>query len=317
MKRNAIFLVLAVFGLLTLTFCSSDSDDDFGTLTLEVMNSDLDGVYEVGETLNATVTFISEEGLTQLNYTFEVDGVLGVKTTQTPEDLGLDPNPISGTVNFNYVIEQSLSGAEVTIYFEVIDLKDQKEERHFTFNVDEFIAVAEFTDITVEGPLFDNSSKSFVATSTGMAYSASDIGDDSNLEGLIDFGFHYFGPLDGISFVSPSDDIDSWYDLSGTDLNWMTRNRTTLRLVDNATSTDFDALASEIDLLIIFDEGGDQYSTIVELQEGDVLAFETDADKTGGSKKGALIIRSAVDGNTDGDYLDAEDYLVIDIKVQN
>ena len=39
--------------------------------------------------------------------------------------------------------------------------------------------------------------------------------------------------------------------------------------------------------------------------------------QAGGSKKGALIIRSAVDGNTDGDYLDAEDYLLIDIKVQN
>ncbi|WP_420575303.1 hypothetical protein [Ekhidna sp.] len=281
------------------------------------MNSDPDGVYNVGETLSATVTFVSEEGLKQLNYTFEVDGVLGDKTTQTPEDLGLDPNPTSGVVNFNYVIEQSLSGAEVTIYFEVIDSKDQKEERHFNFNVDEFIPVVEFTDITVEGPLFDNSSKSFVATSTGMTYSASDVSDDSSLEAVVDFGLHYFGPISGIGFVSPSDDIDSWYDFSASDLNWSIKNHTILRLVDDATSTDFDAIASEIHLLIIFDEGGDQYSTITELQEGDVLAFETDADKSGGSKKGALIIRSAVDGNTDGDYLDAEDYLVIDIKVQN
>ncbi|MEQ8629574.1 hypothetical protein [Ekhidna sp.] len=317
MKRNAIFLVLVLFGLLTLTFCSDSGPSDLGTLTLEITSSDLDGVYNVGEAINATVTFVSEEGLTQLNYTFEVDGVLGDKTTQTPEDLGLDPNPTSGIVNFNYVIDESLNGAEVTIYFEIVDLKNQTQEQQFNFNVDEFIAVAEFTDITVEGPLFDNSSESFVATSTGMAYSASDISSDSNLEGLIDFGLHYFGPLSGISLVSPSDGADGWYDLSGTGLNWTTRNRTVLRLVDDATGTDFDDLASEIDLLIIFDEGGDQYSTITELQEGDVLAFETDADKAGGSKKGALIIRSAVDGNTDGDYLDAEDYLLIDIKVQN
>lgn len=317
MKRNAIFLCLALCSLLTLTFCSSDSGDDLGTLTLEVVNSDTDGVYEVGETLSATVTFVSEEGLTQLNYTFEVDGVLGAKTTQTPGDLGLDPNPTNGVVNFNYVIEQSLSGAEVTIYFEIIDSKDQKEERHITFNVDEFVLAAEFTDITLEGPLFDNSSKSFVATSTGMTYSASDISADSNLESLIDFGLHYFGPLDGISFVSPSDDTDGWYDLSGTGLNWTTRNRTILSLVDGATDTDFDAWVSEQHLLTAFDQGGDEYSTIIALQEGDVLVFETDADKSGGSKKGALIIRSAVDGNTDGDYLDAGDYLLIDIKVQN
>jgi len=318
MERQALTLISSLVCLLTLTFCSSDSSIiiDQGTLSLEITSTDSDNSYEVGETANATVTFVSEEGLAELNYTIEVDGVLGAKTMQTPVDLGLDPNPTSGTVNFSFSIDESLNGANVTIYFEVIDTRNQIQEQQFSFFVDEFVAAAKFTGVVLEGPLFDNTSKSFVSTTTGTTYSASDVSSDANLETTIDFGFHYFS-VDGITLASPSDGVENWYDFTASGLNWTNRNRTVLKLVAEATAEDFDDLASELDLLIIFDQGGSEFSTITELQVGDVLVFETDADKSGGSKKGALIIRSAVDVNTDGDYLDAGDYISIDIIVQN
>ena len=72
----------------------------------------------------------------------------------------------------------------------------------------------------------------------------------------------------------------------------------------------FNELSTFADIDDIYAGGTDEGQVLTGLTEGDVIAFSTDADKTGGSKKGVILIKTITGTWNEGDNLE------IDILVQ-
>ncbi len=118
----------------------------------------------------------------------------------------------------------------------------------------------------------------------------------------IDFGYFY-GSTDGATLSDP----DS-YPFAYGQAAWGTRNSTTFRRTSLTSSafaevTNFAAIEAAYEAATAADTDPGIESGLV---QGEVLAFATDADKTGGSKKGLILINSIVAGDGEDGQINIE-----------
>jgi hypothetical protein len=113
---------------------------------------------------------------------------------------------------------------------------------------------------------------------------------------LIDF-LYYYGANNLASLAAPDDaDAATVFNSPNNGLaTWSIRNSTRFKTTSLSTG-DFDAVAN--DLVIVANATGASNSDENQLAVGNVIAFKTDADKTGGSKMGLIKIVSITTGAT-------------------
>jgi len=159
-----------------------------------------------------------------------------------------------------------------------------------------------FSAILLAAPLQDESgstssktSETFFSTNTGETYSMAQVnGSSEPLSANIDFGYFYgTGNVNTEATIAAPDNYPFEYGQSA----WGVRNETILKSTTVTASQFNEANLSFINTA--FDEGstGATDGRIVNLSEGDVLAFETDASKDGGAKRGLLLVESITPGD--------------------
>jgi hypothetical protein len=136
-----------------------------------------------------------------------------------------------------------------------------------------------------------NTGSSF-ASITGDVYQIAEAKANSE---KIDF-LYYYGANNLATLAAP-DDADAANVFTGTSgvATWSTLNSTKFK-VTTLTAAEFDAIAN--DLLIVSNVNPTEVtaSTVHPLEVGDVVAFITDADKAGGSKKGLAKVAAIATG---------------------
>ncbi|WP_340154016.1 hypothetical protein [uncultured Marivirga sp.] len=146
-----------------------------------------------------------------------------------------------------------------------------------------------------EGTTASKTSQTFFSTNTGETYSMAQVnGSSQPLSADIDFGYFYGSGNNqtAATIASPAN-----YPFEYGQNAWGTRNNTLIRAT-SVTESQF----NEANLTLInesFEDGtaGNTDGRIINLSEGDVLAFETDGSKSTGAKRGLLLIESITPGD--------------------
>ncbi len=179
----------------------------------------------------------------------------------------------------------------------------------------ELIAV---NDVRLFAPTADLQSKSFVSTNDGMVYAL----DESEFVDLWDVGYTAQGgnPQLTSAFSSPqrffapgsTTVTESFQELIARETGVEASDLNMVYFVDIADSFDFDGAEESGDLSDLAVSMTDSQTIDIPTDaSGDIIAF---IDQYG--KKGVIRIDALVDGDSDGNFFEANDYVQIDIKVQ-
>lgn len=299
-------LMLAAAGTLLFTACDPEDEtpvESAPEVSLSVETEQ--DVYLPGDVINLVVDFTADAPVvggtinveTSAN-TFSLDVIDGISG-----DNVIDLNAFGvageseGSFNINgLVLPEQAAG--MTLNFSV-DLEDEDGRvGEGTLDIDiEQASLVNFSAILLAAPLDDETSETFFSTNTGETYSMGQInGSTQPLSANIDFGYFYgTGEAQtGATLASPEN-----YPFDYGQSAWSVRNNTLIRAT-TVTSSQF----NEANLSFIneaFENGtpGSTDGRITNLAEGDVLAFETDASKETGAKRGLLLVEAIV--GTDGE----------------
>ena len=331
------FILLAVASMTFLASCGEeDVEEPIDAPTLSVTSAA--SAYALDEVISFTVTYTTPGQFGGFNYSFTAtDGETPVEFTKQllgPTDLvdeGVDGTATSGSFTFkpfgDVAIEDleftvndedySLAGKDVEFDFEILNasVDGLSATASATFSVDEPASpeARSYTAILLAAPLQDangttasKTSETFFSTNTGLTYSMATINSSSDpLSANIDFGYFY-GSGSNATGATLSDPAS--YPFAYGQAAWGVRNSTTFR----RTSLDASAFA-EVTTFAAIDEAFDAADAAdsdagIEsgLEAGEVLAFETDADKEGGSKRGLILVNSIVAGDGENGQISIE-----------
>ena len=304
MKR--LYQFAALFMLLPVLFflaCSEDEETPEPQMATILFNPDIDPFEgEPGDTAATTVSISAPDGLNAL----VVNKTIGDAGTPVEYDRVNPAN--AGDIVLTYEFEYILLEAEVgqTVYFDFEVDHEGAETAPKTITVTTKSPTARsYTATLLYAPLADNTSETFFSSNTGLTYSNDDVLSSTEaISANIDFGY-YYGANDMASLASP----DSYPVLMADISNWTVKN-TSQFLSTTLTATDFAELVTFEDIDDVFDGGTEEGAVITQLAEGDVLAFATDADKAGGSKKGVILVKT-IEGTWN-----ENDYIELDILIQ-
>lgn len=240
--------------------------------------------------------------------TLRASGSASVEFTRT--SLGIEAGETAPTVpNLVLYTERGDAGASASILFTLVDEESQTDTLTFTFDITDAPSPAAraYSATILEVITGDLMNAAFFSSSTGMTYSPNDVTSTNDpVSATIDFGY-YYGTTDKASFGSPE-----WFStsiFSAQVASWGTLN--TINFVSTSlTATQFSEVVSWADIDEAYGAGTDENQVITDLAEGQVFGFETDADKTGGSKKGLFLIKTIT--GTDG----SNGSITIDVLVQ-
>jgi hypothetical protein len=197
--------------------------------------------------------------------------------------------------NDNYKDSVSLeapSNEGVYIYeFIVTDKNDLTASESFTITVEQTGSPIKSWTSTLGA--HQAAAGSSFASITGVVYQMNDAKTNST---LIDF-LYYYGANNLATLAAPDDaDAATVFNNVNNGLStWSTRNSTRFNIT-SLTAANFDAITD--DLLLISHATGAADTDENQLAVGNVIAFVTDADKTGGSKMGLIKITSITTGAT-------------------
>ena len=204
------------------------------------------------------------------------------------DNITLAGYPDESVPNDNYKdsvnLEAPLNEGEYVYELIVTDKNDLTATGSFTITVEQTGGPINSWTATL-GSYLSATGSSF-ASITGEVYQMDDAKTNS---GLIDF-LYYYGASNLAALAAPDDGDAATVFSGGNGLGtWTTRNSTKLKGT-TLSATDFDGIAN--DLLIVANATGASGTSEHHLEVGDVVAFITDADKTGGSKMGLIKIVS-------------------------
>ena len=308
------FLLLSgVIGLLFLVSCEDD-DGLFNQgpsidLTVEdTVISAFSGY--VGDTLPITADVNSEIELQTLTIRKDVSGA-------EDSDFAVTETIPAGQTSFTYTVDVPLKedevGETVEIIFEASDIEGNTSTQTVDITVEER-PTAVFTAVLLFAPTGDKTSETFFSTENGETYSRNEIeGVADLLSPDVDFGYYYgVGDLNNeASLASPASYPSNIYDLSA----WDQLNETKLRLTDLTTSEFIENENDEAFINEAFANAtpeGDP-GQVTNLNVDDIVAFELDESRE--SRHGLIRIVDIVDGNNDGAYTGEEDYIEIEVVV--
>ncbi|MGB3181520.1 MAG: hypothetical protein WBB45_09030 [Cyclobacteriaceae bacterium] len=258
---------------------------------------------EAGETFDVTVLVDAPDGFNVLRVNKIVDG----SSTQLEEYTRTSQGQTDFSTTFSYTVMAEDADATTEIEFEAVDDDNDTTTETIEIIVSEPM-VNNYSTVLLASPLADGSSATFFSSEDGNVYSSNDVtGTSDPISETIDFGY-YYGATDMASLASPNAYPTSISSLSG----WSTLNSTELR-VTALTSGQFDETSTAAAIQAAFDgatAGGDP-EVVSNLSVGDVVAFQTDANKADGSRYGLLIVKNIVEGTS------ADGEIQIDVKAVN
>jgi hypothetical protein len=186
------------------------------------------------------------------------------------------------------ILEAPLNEGAYVYTFTITDNKDMTASVSFTITVEATGGpISEWSETLGS---HQSATGSSFATATGTRYNIADAKAHSD-----EVDFMYFYGVNNLATLAAPDEAKVTEVFSSADgpASWSTRNST--RFVKTLlTAADFDAV--EDDLLIVEKANGASSTMANELAEGNIIAFVTDADKTGGSKMGLVKIISITTG---------------------
>lgn len=322
-----LFFFSAVGSVAILASCGGDDEPVLPaqpSIEVEVTGlADTDEPYEAvaGETATITVTVDVPGTFNVLYVRPTVDGTAGTQQQFARGGAGVTANAdnTEATVVLTYEFDEEDIDSEFEFEFEVVDDSDQTATTTLTITV---VAPPSpdariYTEKLLYAPLGDLSAEGFFSSNTGLVYSPADvISTTTAVSTHIDFGY-YYGNSDKASLASPA----AYANLSNAAFsaqvaNWSVLNATVLKTT-TLTASAFTEVTTWADIDEVYEASTDEGSGVkTDLQAGQVLAFETDEEKEGGAKRGLILVKEIVDGNSDGDYFDSTDYIELEILVQ-
>jgi len=300
---NYLLRILAAGGILMMYSCGDDEPVEVAGPQITVSSTDFDDVTltatgEPGDVVTATISVAAEGGVNVIRVTKSNDAAFSeevfVKTSG-------EDGPPSASGTFSYTLVEA--EIDETVNFTITAADDTDAGQTATETLTVITEAGEtparnYSAILLAPPLGDKSADTFFSTSTGTIYSPAEVIATSDpVSADIDFGY-YEGASTGANLASPKAfDTSTNAGLSAQTDTWGTLNDAEFRTTD-LTSSDFLEMTSWEDIDGAFEAAGEIAgpNNIDGLAEGDVVAFQTDAAKTGGAKKGLILVNSITTG---------------------
>ncbi|MEQ9374434.1 MAG: hypothetical protein RIG68_04625 [Imperialibacter sp.] len=304
--RNLLFFS-AIGSVAILASCGGDEEEplpDGPSITVAV-SGDVEGSGEeftaiTGDEVTFAVSITAPGVFNTLNITPSIDGVAGTLVPYTRDDTEVTTNADNTTasINLSYEFDEEDEGKEISWTFEAVDDSDQKATKTITVTASAPPSpeARAYSTVLLSAPIgattAEKSSETFFSTSTGLTYSMKAVLESSDpISANIDFGYFY-GASTFATLASPAA-----YPFAYGQAAWGTKNATTFRRT-TLDDTAFGAEGSvktwaDIDAAVEAATAADADPGIESgLEEGEVLAFVTASTKTGGSKKGLILVKS-------------------------
>jgi hypothetical protein len=315
MKMKLIPVIGLLAALTIITSCGKDDEPVVDAPSVSVsatVDGDVlanGGDVIVGSAVALEITINAPGGVNGLdvNGTSYSRGDLGADAGDLTASLTLNITPstetdIDGTASFEIEAVDDLGQTSATVTFAyTIVAAPSPDARSYSA----ILLAAPIGSTTAE-----KTSETFFSTNTGLTYSMNEVlTSSSSISPDIDFGYFY-GSGSGGTEATLSDPAS--YPFAYGQASWNTRNSTTFKRT-SLTSSSFTEVVTYADIDAAYEEADDADSDAgIEsgLVEGEVLAFATDSDKEGGSKKGLILVTSI----TAGDGVDGK--IELDILVQ-
>jgi len=152
-------------------------------------------------------------------------------------------------------------------------------------------------------------SNTWFSGNLGESTSSASIIDGTSSSADVDFGYYFLNGM--ANLAAPESFPSAIYDLSSSGQNWTTVNTTTFRSTDLSESNFLEiSTAAQVDEIYENGEDTNDDGLIRDIKVGDVIGFQTDVDKDGGSFRGIIIIKSITEG--DGSLGE----MIFDAKIQ-
>lgn len=291
-------LKLLFFNLLVCSFifylAGCDTDDETpspGAPIVTFDNENIDnGTYTgvVGETMEVIINVQAPAGFNTLIIRKAVDGVEESDFTQRfPRGQNIET---TYEHLFTYELQESEIDSEVVFTIEAVDEQGLTRGETLTLVTTGRPAVR-YTSVLLFAPLDNQTSQTFFSTNTGDTYSMNDVLNSAeNVSTHVDFGYFY-GQTREATLASPAAYPLPEYGQA----NWLFRNETLIGRT-NITPGQYVEITDEdteaIDQAFEGATFGANPQQVSNLAIGEILAFETDNDKTGGSKRGLIQVQT-------------------------
>jgi len=165
--------------------------------------------------------------------------------------------------------------------FEAWDTENNKTSKSITITVEEQEQVQTYDQTLLAAPLLEEDSESFYASSDNSTYTKNEADGDANIQGKIDFGYWY-SQDDGAVLVNTEE-------YPAYELEWSNTSTTQFGETDLEVST-FVGIGNS-DEVIVNATSDLSSKNATNLQEDDIVAFETD-----GGKKGLIKVNNVTEG---------------------
>lgn len=294
---NYYLSMMLLASLFLVTSCGEDTEDPIVDLPF----IEFDGIDEetitvdVGETVAFTVNVTAPGGFN----TLVVDQTIGEVTEEFDRE-GRTAGVPTTTFEYDFTFTPTAEMAGETIIFDfvVVDEGEQESVETITIIVNEEEVVV-FPATLLYAPAADGSTESFFSTNTGETFSSNEVTTTAEaVSPLIDFGYFY-GQEFGATIASPAD-----FPFEVGQSGWNTRNDTDVKLTTLDQSAFNESTATTINAAFEEAEFGANEGQVRNLEVGDVIAFETDPTKEGGSRRGLIYVQEIDPGTANVDFIE-------------
>lgn len=307
-----LFFVLSIF---LFSGCGDDTEilPDGPSMEVEPLPTADDTnliTVEAGETVEFGVGVTAPGTFNVLRMNVSIDGVMD--NTLSEEIIRTTDGQTTLSETFSITTGAAWVGSDIEVEFEAVD--DNNKTIVDVYDIEVTSPTARiYTEVLLNSPTGSKTSETFYSTSDGQRYTVNEVNTGAaGLSGSIDFGY-YYGANALASLASPSDYPALIYDLSAE--GWNSLNTSNFKSA-SITDETYNAVSTYADLDDIYANATEVGATVTGLEAGDYIAFETDTDKAGGSKKGLIKVLEIVDGNSDGKFDGSVDGIKIEIIVQ-
>jgi hypothetical protein len=291
-------LKLLFFNLLFCSFifylAGCDTDDETpspGAPIVTLDNEDIDnGTYTgvAGETMEVMINVQAPAGFNVLIIRKAVDGTEESGFTQRyPRGQNIET---TYEHLFTYELQESEIDRDVVFTIEAVDEQGLTRGETLTLVTTGRPAVR-YTSVLLFAPLENQTSETFFSSNTGETYSMSEVLNSAeNLSTHIDFGYFY-GQTREATLASPAAYPLPEYGQA----NWIIKNETVIGQTEITPGQYVEITEDNTEAINQAFEGATFEANpqqVSNLAIGQILAFETDNDKTGGKKRGLIQVQS-------------------------
>lgn len=246
---------------------------------------------EVGDVLAFDIGVTSELALRQIQTLLDGTELPELKQTEFE-------NPLHVQYPFTYTVTEDAIGKTLTFTFRATDMEEKVQEATYVVEVQgtrPAQPVNVYEDVLLGGQRSTENGH-FLNTETGQAYFSPGV---AAVCAEIDLLHFVSGSATGVNIAAPSfanaPIVYSAAHSNATDAlsAWPVRNATELKRLDGLSSSDFEALSTDDQVVHLFEEGGEATDNINRIAVNDMIAL-----KTTDGRYGILWVKELPAGNT-------------------